>query len=84
VEQPFHLVVDEAGPGMTRSWPDAADATVSVTAPQSEITTPSKPHSSFSGEVSSSFAEAATPLTRLYDDMIIQAPDATARSNGAR
>ena len=53
-----------SGPGMTRSW-EALALSRLRTAVQSLMTTPSKPHSLFSGVSSSSFSVAVTPLTAL-------------------
>ena len=53
-----------SGPGMTRSC-EALAAASDRTAVQSLITTPSKPHSLFSGVSSRSFSVAVVPLTEL-------------------
>ena len=53
-------------PGISRSMPAFSPATRSFTAPQSLMTTPSKPHSFRSTSVSSHlFSEQNTPLIRL-------------------
>lgn len=52
------------GPGISRSWAALA-AFVERTAVQSLTTTPSKPHSEFSGVSKRSFSVAVTPLTAL-------------------
>jgi hypothetical protein len=70
---------------MARSWLALPAATVSRTPIQSETTTPSNPHSSFSGDASRSFSVIVVPFTELYEDMMSQAPPSvTIRSNGAR
>ena len=53
-----------SGPGMTRSC-EALALSSDRTAVQSLITTPSKPHSLFSGVSSRSFSVAVVPLTEL-------------------
>ena len=53
------------GPGISRSIPARAGASVSHAAHQSDITSPSKPHSSFSTSASSGLADIVTPSTRL-------------------
>lgn len=53
------------GPGITRCCSARADATVVRTAPQSDITSPSKPHSPVSGSASSGFSLIVAPLTAL-------------------
>ena len=53
-----------SGPGIARSC-DADAAATLRTAVQSLITTPSKPHSEFSGVSNRSFSDAVTPLIEL-------------------
>ncbi|PSK43972.1 hypothetical protein B0E38_07748 [Streptomyces sp. 111WW2] len=69
---------------MARSRPARAVPVVPRTAPQSDTTTPSKPHSLFSGSVSRAFAVIVVPLTALYPAMTSRTPAATAASKGAR
>lgn len=54
-----------SGPGITRSCPASALASVLCTAVQSETTGPAKPHSSDSGLRSRSFSLIVVPLTAL-------------------
>jgi hypothetical protein len=72
--------------GISRSSPAASAATRSSTAPQSDITSPSKPHSSRSTSVSShGFSDAQTPLTLLYEHINVHGPaSATTRSKPGR
>ena len=53
------------GPGISRSIPARAGASVSHAAHQSDMTRPSKPHSSFSTSLSSGLADIVTPSTPL-------------------
>ena len=65
------------GPGISRSSPARAGSTVVRTANQSEITTPSQPHSSRRMVVSSrSWAEQWVPCRRLYAAIVDHAPAA--------
>ena len=71
--------------GITTSSPALALASVLRAAVQSEITTPSKPHSSFSRSCRSGRCSVmVAPLTPLYAAITAQTPAATIRSNGRR
>ncbi|OIQ77934.1 hypothetical protein GALL_403680 [mine drainage metagenome] len=73
-----------SGPGITRSCAAAAERS-DRTAVQSEITTPSNPHTPLSGSARRSFSLMVTPPTALYALMTVQVPaSTTVRSNGAR
>jgi hypothetical protein len=55
----------ERGPGMARSSAALAAASVERVAVQSDMTTPSKPHSSLSGAASSGLSVIVGPFTAL-------------------
>jgi hypothetical protein len=79
-------VLSPCGPGISRSRPAAIAGTMASTAPQSEITAPSKPHSSRSTSVSSQWCSAAwMPLTRLYAHITVHGcSPTTTRSKAGR
>ena len=72
------------GPGMTRSSSSSPAAASVRAAYQSDMTSPSKPHSPLSTSRCSGDSVIVVPLTWLYADMTAHTPSATIVSNGAR